>query len=98
MGALHFLDRVSFNAVLSRMFMLARKSVTFEVDDLSEAYITGVKLEAGDLFFNANHTQDMEMFGTPYGWKRVYYKSIFLYTSPHIHVDVYGSMVRFERA
>lgn len=77
--------------------MLARKSVTFEIDDLSEAYIAGAKKYAGDLFFNANHTQDLEKFGIPHGWKRVYYKQEFLYTSPHINVDVDGYAVRFER-
>jgi len=34
-GALHFLDRTEFMAVVSRMFMISRKSVFFEVADVN---------------------------------------------------------------
>lgn len=33
-GSLHFLPRVEFNAVVARMFMLARKTVAFDVADV----------------------------------------------------------------
>ncbi|GIK02914.1 hypothetical protein Aspvir_006979 [Aspergillus viridinutans] len=96
-GALHFLDTVHFNAVLARMFMLARKSVTFEVDDLDDAYIQGILRKHGDLTFNANHVQAVAEFGIPKGWKRVYSERHFLYSSPTTKTDVYGYAMRYER-
>ncbi|RLL99262.1 hypothetical protein CFD26_106825 [Aspergillus turcosus] len=93
-GALHFLDTVHLNAVLARMFMLARKSVTFEIDDLDEAYIQEIKQKHGDLTFNANHVQAVEEFGIPKGWKRVYNERQFLYSSPTTKTDVYGYAMR----
>ncbi|PLB44471.1 hypothetical protein P170DRAFT_513647 [Aspergillus steynii IBT 23096] len=96
-GALHFLDTVFLNAVLARMFMLARKSVTFEVDDISEAYIQGIKEKHGELTFNANHVRAVEDFGVPNGWKRVYCEKSLIYNSPTTGNDVYGYTMRFER-
>ncbi|GIJ89500.1 hypothetical protein Asppvi_008442 [Aspergillus pseudoviridinutans] len=96
-GALHFLDTVHFNAVLARMFMLARKSVTFEVDDLDDAYIQEIKRKHGDMTFNANHVQAVAEFGIPKGWKRVYNERHFLYSSPTTKTDVYGYAMRYEK-
>ncbi|TKW51333.1 hypothetical protein CTA1_10988 [Colletotrichum tanaceti] len=38
-NSLHYLSPVFFTAVLSRMFMLARKSVSFEVDDMPREHV-----------------------------------------------------------
>jgi hypothetical protein len=97
MGALHFLDPVILNAVLARMFMLAKRSVTFEVDDLDESYIQEVKRKHGDLCVNTNHVQTVEEFGVPKGWKLAHKKREFLYNSPTTSGDVYGYAMRFER-
>ena len=94
-GALHFLDTVYLNAVLARMFMLARKSITFEIDDISQEYIDEIKKNYG--FSNANNVEATEEFGTPKGWKKVHHKQEFMYKSPATNIDVSGYAMRFER-
>jgi hypothetical protein len=81
------------------MFMLARKSVTFEVDDLGQEYIDEIKRNHGDLWFNANHIEAVEEFGTPKGWRKVYHERKYLYKSPHAPTtgDIFGYPMRFER-
>ncbi|CAM1504922.1 Fc.00g025130.m01.CDS01 [Cosmosporella sp. VM-42] len=96
-GALHFLDSVQLNAVLARMFMLARKSVTFEVDDLDDEYINEAFKKHGELCFNANHVRTVEEFGVPKGWNLVHKKREFLYKSPTTQGDVDGYAMRFEK-
>ncbi|KAF9250238.1 hypothetical protein DTO006G1_1654 [Penicillium roqueforti] len=97
-GALHFLGPVYLNAVLARMFMLARKSVSISVDDVSDEYIQAIKEKHGELTFNANHVKAIEEFGIPKGWKRVYHERRLMYSSPTNGEKVYGYGMRFERA
>lgn len=85
------------NAVLARMFMLARKSVSFEIDDLSCEYIDAVYKQEGGQFVNFNNTQAVQEFGIPKGWKKVHNERAFLYSSPNTKIDVFGWMMRFER-
>jgi len=94
-GALHFLEAVHLNAVLARMFMLARKSITFEIDDISQEYIDDLKTNHG--FSNINNVEAMEEFGTPKGWRKVYHEREYIYKSPATNIDVSGYAMRFER-
>lgn len=96
-GALHFLNGVTFNAVLARMFMLARKSVTFCVDDLSPDYIEAFAKYADGAWSNTNHIERLERFGVPKGWTRVYYEKWPLYFSVHLGFEVFGYVTRFEK-
>lgn len=77
--------------------MLARKSVTLTVDDVSDRYIQAIKEKHGELTFNANHVKAVEVFGVPKGWKRVYHKMERMYSSPTNGEEVYGYAMRFER-
>lgn len=77
--------------------MLAQKSVTFEVDDLSDEYIDDTKKRHGDLCVNINHVRTVEEFGIPRGWKRVYDARVCLYKSPSTGTDVSGLAMRFEK-
>ncbi|KAK2591912.1 hypothetical protein QQS21_010386 [Conoideocrella luteorostrata] len=97
-GALHFLDRVTFNAVLSRIFMLARKSISFNIDDLDDFYLDMVRKKRVEFFLNTNHMQTLKDVALPMGW-RVAYQSErqWLYRSPSTLSDVFGILVRFER-
>jgi hypothetical protein len=94
-GALHFLDSVQFNAVLARMFMLARTSLTFEIDDLDDDYISEVKKLAG--VYNENHVATLRAFGVPKGWKKIYDQNHYLYHSPLAKTDIFGYALRFEK-
>ncbi|PHH71904.1 hypothetical protein CDD82_6275 [Ophiocordyceps australis] len=96
-GALHFLQPVMFNAVLAKMFMLARKSVSFEIDDMPRSYTDFLLNLCGQLFMNYNHVQAIEQFGVPKGWELVHRSHEFLFTSPHTGHDIFGYAFRFER-
>ena len=56
------------------MFMLARRSVTFEVDDLEDDYIATVIRKHGALCLNYNNVRAVEEFGVPKGWRLVHKK------------------------
>lgn len=97
-GGLHFLDRIHFNAVLARMFMLARKSVTFEIDDLNDAYIARTKGKYGELCYNGNNVDAVEAFSTPYGWKKIYESRHEVFRAPSNGIEIWGIYFRYERA
>ena len=96
-GALHFLNRTEFNAVLARMFMLARKSVAFDVDDVSPEYVDLIVGRFGEGLRNHNNVAAYKRFGTPKGWRKAVEEEIPLFHSPSVQLDVTGIVVRFER-
>ena len=79
------------------MFMLARRSVTFEVDDLEDDYIATVIRKHGALCLNYNNVRAVEEFGVPKGWRLVHKKREPLYTSPTTNSVVADYGMRFER-
>jgi ubiquinone/menaquinone biosynthesis C-methylase UbiE len=96
-GALHFLDRTEFMAVVSRMFMVARKSIFFEVADVNQEYIDAILKCFGEGLRNHNNVSALRRFGTPKGWEKVVDEWTTSFFSPSVHTDVYGYMVRFEK-
>ncbi|KAG7008610.1 hypothetical protein G7Y79_00005g017510 [Physcia stellaris] len=96
-GALHFLPRVEFNAVIARMFMLARKSVAFDVTDIQPPYNESIIARFGEEIRNHNNVVAYKRFGTPKGWKRALEDEILLFYSPSAAMDVHGIVARFER-
>lgn len=77
--------------------MVARKSVTIEVENLSSDVITKLRKDIGPLFFLENHVQIVERFGVPGGWKLVHKQNGALYPSPVSEGNVEGYIVRFEK-
>lgn len=96
-GALHFLTRVQFNAAIARMFMLARKSVAFDVDDVSQEYIDKIIEAYGEGLRNHNLIKAYHRFGIPPGWRKVVEETRPLFYSPSNKLEVNGIVVRFER-
>ncbi|KAG6012675.1 hypothetical protein E4U43_007697 [Claviceps pusilla] len=96
-GALLFLNAVELNTVLARMFMMARKSLTIEVENLNDDVIELMRKDSGDHVFIENHVQIVERFGIPGGWKLVYKQNGALYPSPTSEGNVEGYIVRFEK-
>ncbi|KAH6632832.1 hypothetical protein F5144DRAFT_264474 [Chaetomium tenue] len=96
-GALHFVNPTQFEAVMNRMFTLARRSVMFDIDDLSPAYLQHLLEKLGEGFRNYNHMDAYRQFGTPPGWAKVVEEESVLYHSENLRVDVRGVLVRFER-
>ncbi|KAI0192140.1 hypothetical protein F4808DRAFT_379442 [Astrocystis sublimbata] len=102
-GSLHLFRSFDFVSALSQFFLRARKSVTFDVDNLSQTYIQGSAKAAGEkpeekLDYNHNNVEAALRFGTPLGWKAVIYNEERLaYHSPLMKEDVYTRTYRFER-
>ena len=96
-GALHFLNEVTFNAVLARMFMLARRSLTFSIDDLSPGYIEAFAKYANGAWSNTNHVERLRRFRMPKTWKKVYEERWPIYLSQHLGYEVFAYAVRFEK-
>lgn len=103
-GSFHLFTRHDFIASLALMFLAARKSVSFDVDDLSPTYIAGAvtvtQKEEGSSWenFNNNNVAAAMAFGVPKGWRSVVWNSRrFAYHSPHMHEDVWTHSFRFER-
>jgi predicted TPR repeat methyltransferase len=96
-GALHFLTATEFIATLARMFMLARKSVAFDVDDVSEEYISKIVARFGEGLRNHNNLLALRRFDIPSGWRKVVEEEGSLFFSPSVQSDVRGLMLRFEK-
>lgn len=81
------------------MFMLARKSVSFDIDDLDEKFAGFVQKWDSDSIVYPYIIERIRQMGTPHGWKLVEEKKHFL--SPHPvtkGTDVNHVSFRFERA
>ncbi|KAL8801178.1 MAG: hypothetical protein Q9182_004626 [Xanthomendoza sp. 2 TL-2023] len=96
-STLHFFDNPTCTAIIARMFMLARKSVSFEIDDLNPKYLEEFSMYADGRWSNWNNTCVGSRFPTPTGWKRVQDEDRYLYRSIHLRSDVHGRFFRFER-
>ena len=96
-GAMHFLDETTFTAVLSRLFMIAERSITFEVDDLPPEYTEAMLQETEGLVRNVNNVKALRRFEIPSTWEKVLDERVKLYDSPHFGISVFGFIVRFER-
>lgn len=78
--------------------MLARKSITFNIDDVDEVFHEKSKDALGESFIIANHTKALADFGVPPGWQVVHKSEReWMYNSPSVGSDVYGLVIRFEK-
>lgn len=102
-GSLHLLQPFDFASTISQLFLRARKSVTFDVDDLSQTYVQGFPNASSEkcwekLEYNHNNVAQMFRFGVPYGWKAVVNGDRrFAYRSLVMKEDVYTHSFRFEQ-
>ncbi|KAL8973713.1 MAG: hypothetical protein Q9197_002048 [Variospora fuerteventurae] len=96
-STLHFFDNPTCSAIIARMFMLARKSVSFEIDDLSPMYLEEFSKYADGRWSNWNNTCVGNRFPTPPSWKKVQDEYRYLYRSVHLHSEVHGRFFRYEK-
>lgn len=102
-GSLHLLQPFDFVSAISQMFLRARKSVTFDVDDLSQTYIQGFPDASSEkcwekLEYNHNNVARVFRFGVPVGWRAVLNgERRYAYCSLLMKEDVYTHSFRFER-
>jgi hypothetical protein len=79
------------------MFMLARKAVSFDIDDLDEAYCGFFQKWESQTVIYPNIVATIRAFGVPEGWKQVEEEKHFLSKHPVKGTDVYHVSFRFER-
>ncbi|KAG6001998.1 hypothetical protein E4U21_003582 [Claviceps maximensis] len=96
-SALLFLDAAEVNTALTRMFIIARKSISIEVENLTDDVIAFMKKDAGPHFHMENHVKMVERFGVPGGWKLVHKQKGAVYPSPASDGNVEGYIARFEK-
>lgn len=102
-GSLHLLQPFDFVSTISQMFLRARKSVTFDVDDLSDTYIKNFPDASSEkcwekLEYNHNNVASAFLFGVPAGWRAVLHgERRYAYCSLVMKEDVYTHSFRFER-
>ena len=95
-NSMQYLPAPIFTAVLSRMFMLADKSISFEVDDMPQEHLECANKIIGSKAIY-NNTEAMARFSTPLGWDRVLEKRQLIFHTPVAYIDVPGTFYRFER-
>ena len=96
-GALHFLALTEFIATLACMFMLARKSVAFNVNNVSEEYINKIVARFSEGLRNYNNLLALRRFGVLSGWRKIVKDKGLLFYSPSVQIGVRGLMLRFEK-
>lgn len=87
---------MTFITALSQMFLKARKSITFDIPEVSSEYAR--KLEnVTKLSRPTDHLPSLERIGTPAGWKVTMHRHCLTYTEPNYGIDVYSRYIRYER-
>ncbi|KAJ5185406.1 hypothetical protein N7491_006727 [Penicillium cf. griseofulvum] len=96
-GALHYLNSNELSLVLSRVFQLARCSVTFTIDEIPESYIAAQRARGREFMHGINHVDEVNAYGIPVGWELADHWRGLGWKSPTTGDDVYIHVFRFER-
>ncbi|KAK6497790.1 hypothetical protein TWF481_012193 [Arthrobotrys musiformis] len=96
-SAFHFLDINELYLVLSRVFQLARLSVTFTIDEIPKSYEKIQRDKSRDYMCGFNHSDEMDRYGAPVGWKLVDRWRYVGWKVPTAGAEeVYSNIFRFE--
>ncbi|KAH7929947.1 glutathione synthetase ATP-binding domain-like protein [Leucogyrophana mollusca] len=96
-GCLHFLDPTIFSAVLSRLFFVARRSITISVEDIPERYNDHLRKIGYGVMYSWNHTKAVRDFGVPQNWRVAYDQRFDAWDSPKTGDKVFATILRYER-
>lgn len=96
-GTVVYLSGVDFTAFLARTFMIARKSITFDIEDVSQDYLDKSARDTS-ILPSYNHTAAFRRFRIPEGWRIVHDEYGLLYHDSHeTGCDIFDTMIRMER-
>ncbi|KAK6511078.1 hypothetical protein TWF506_010159 [Arthrobotrys conoides] len=94
----HFLSEEEFSFVLALCFILAKKSITFSVDEITDTYNEAIAKRGMSFAHSINHIANMKAFGVPKGWRLARHHRQFSWTSPTTqNDDIYTNYFRFEK-
>lgn len=91
-----YVTPMTFMAALSQMFLKARKSITFDIPEVSTEYAEKLNTVT-EVSRPTDHLQSLERIGTPAGWKLAMHRHCLAYTEPNYGIDVYSRYIRYER-
>ncbi|KAI0025615.1 hypothetical protein F4780DRAFT_775062 [Xylariomycetidae sp. FL0641] len=91
-----YVPPMTFLAAVSQMFLKARKSITFDVPEVSAEYVRKLK-NVPELSRPIDNLAALERIGIPAGWEMVMHRHCLSYTEPNYDHDVYSRYIRFER-
>lgn len=95
-SAFQYLDEVTLSAVLARIFLVARKSVTFTIDEIPELQNEMLEKASMKHMQAKNHVAQVDGFGVPRGWRVASRQRAYAWTSPSTNTDVFVTTYRFE--
>ena len=91
-----YVTPMTFMAALSQMFLKARKSVTFDIPEVSPVYARKLN-STPKLSRPTDHLLSLDRIGTPAGWKLTMRRHCLTYTEPNDGIEVYSRYIRYER-
>lgn len=95
-SVLQYVTPMTFMAVLPQMFRKARKSVTFDIPEITSEYARLLE-NVPELARPTDHLRSLERIGTPPGWRIRTWRYCLSYTEPNYEMDVYSRYIRYER-
>ena len=91
-----YVTPMTFLAALLQMFLKARKSITFDIPEVSPEYARKLNTVT-KLSRPTDHLPSLDRFGTPAGWRLAMHRHCLSYTEPNYGIDVYSRYIRYER-
>ncbi|KAI1268018.1 2-C-methyl-D-erythritol 2,4-cyclodiphosphate synthase [Xylariaceae sp. FL1019] len=95
--ALQFLRPEVFTFWLTQAFMLTNKSITFTVNHAPDSYNTWLSDSGYPHMHAIDHSQTVEGYGVPKGWKLVWKQRELAIKSPMTGDNIYQMVYHFER-
>ncbi|CAF3572513.1 unnamed protein product [Rotaria sp. Silwood1] len=95
-GCLLFLNNAVFKETLSRMFEIAKRSITITVEEIPDEYNEILIKKGHETIYSYNNKCVIDGFDVPDQWVLAYSKRGHMWSSPLTGVDIYGSVIRFE--
>lgn len=93
-----YVDYVTFLSTVAQMFCVAKKSVSFDVVDISSEYLDILSMGSEyERLLPVNNVPAIQRFHVPPGWKKVLETRTIAYVEPEFGMEVFSYYFRFER-
>ncbi|KAG6107687.1 hypothetical protein E4U14_004070 [Claviceps sp. LM454 group G7] len=96
-SVLHLVGPEMFTFIVVLLFVLANKSITLSVDEISDVYNENLVKAGLKVLYSFDHVARMEAVGAPEGWRLVSKERVFSWASPKTGDRIYSTYFRFER-
>ncbi|CAG8708349.1 13370_t:CDS:1 [Racocetra persica] len=97
LGAIYHLSNDIFTNFLPSLFEIAEKSVTLQIDEITDEFLANIEKIQNFRAPFFNNTPIIERFHLPKNWKIVHKEKHYLWTSPTTKDEIYGIFIRYEK-